>query len=120
MAASTPFARSYFRQVWADAQSNGTTLLASLQSLNAAAVTATKTGQTILSTAGNGRTVTFADPGTGTSPEDIVELLDRLLRLYDAALADGMTTDATVYAWIMAALVPVRSIATNFGNQINR
>jgi len=79
-----------------------------------------KTGQTILSTAGNGRSVTFTGPGSGISPEDIVELLDRLLRLYDEAVADGMTTDATRYSWIMAALVPVRSIGTNFANNINR
>lgn len=120
MAASTPFARSYLRQVWADAQANAASLLATLQGLNAAAITATKTGQTILSTAGNGRSVTFADPGSGMTPEDIVELLDRLLRLYDAAVADGMTTDATRYAWMLAALAPVRSVAHNFAIQINR
>ncbi len=119
MAASTPFARSYFRQAWANAQSEGVTLLAKLNALNASAVEATATGQVIQATSGNGRSVTFSE-GQGATPNDIVELLDRLLNLYDAAVADGANTDALRYSWILDALQPVRVIRSNFALQIHR
>jgi hypothetical protein len=127
VAASTPFARSYFRQAWANAQAEGVTLLAKLTALNASTVEATATGQVIQATSGNGRSVTFAGgggntkfPSEGATPNDIVELLDRLLNLYDAAVADGANTDALRYSWILDALQPVRVIRSNFALQIHR
>lgn len=128
MAASTPFARSYLRQLWADAQAEGITLLAKLSALNGNAVAAVATGQTIVSTSGNGRSVTFAggngstrSPSEGATPFDIVELLDRLLSLYDAAVAVAAnTTDALRFAWMMARLKPVRSFSTEFAQAIDR
>ena len=127
MAVSTPYARSYFRQLWADAQAAGQTLLYKLQTLNSAAIAATASGQVIQSTSGNGRSVTFAvdngntkAPSTNISPTDIVELLDRLNNFYDAAVADGETTDSGRYAWIMERLQPIRAVRSNYMVQLSR
>ena len=127
MAASTPFARGYLRKLWADAQAEGISLLAKLSALNSDAVGATATGQTIVSTSGNGRSVTFAGGGTntkfpseGATPNDIVELLDRLLNLYDAAVAAGKTTDPLRVAWMLDRLKPLRSFSTEFSTPIDR
>lgn len=119
MAASTPYVRSYLRKAWADAQAEGVTLAAKLSALNAAAVATTATGQVIQSTSGNGRSVTFSDSGSAT-PHDIVEILDLLLNLYDSAVADGETTDAGRYSWMMEHLVPVRAFRTTFSQTIPR
>lgn len=127
MAASTPFARSYLRKVWADAQAEGVSLLSKLTALNSEAVGAVSTGQTIISTSGNGRSVTFAggngttsSPSEGVTPHGVVELLDRLLTLYDAAVAAGKSTDALRLGWMMDNLRPVRSVSTEFATCIAR
>lgn len=127
MAASTPFVRSYLRKVWADAQAEGVALSAKLSALNAAAVGAVSTGQVIQSTSGNGRSVTFSGgagntkfPSEGATPNDIVEMLDRLLNLYDAAVAAGEATDPDRYSWMMEHLQPVRAFSTTFAQPINR
>lgn len=121
MAVSTPFARSYFRQAWADAQAAGQTLLEKLNALNAAAVANAGTGKTIQSTSANGRSVSFAAPlsttkapADGATPSDIVELMDRLFNLYDAAVAAGQSTDPARYAWILTNLRAVRKIRNDY------
>lgn len=114
VSASTPFARSYLRQAWADAQAASVTLLAKLTALNSAAVSAVSSGKTVLATAGNGRSVTFTKNEDGGNPMDVVDLTDRLLRLYDAAVAAGNATDATRYTYMMGQLVPIREVANNF------
>lgn len=119
MAASTAYVRSYLRKAWADAQAESVTLLAKLYALNSEAIEATGTGQVIQSTSGNGKSVTFADAGE-TSPNDVVEMLDRLLTLHDAATADGETTDAGRFAWMLDALQPVRGVQSRFGVLIHR
>lgn len=128
MAASTPFARSYLRQTWALAQAEGLSLLAKLTEQSSAAVAAVASGQTILSTSGNGRSVTFAggtgttsNPSEGITPNDVVELADRLLNLYDdAAAVASNTTDSLRFAWMLDHLRPVRSFSTEFGHPIAR
>lgn len=114
MAVSTPFARSYLRNAWAEAQAAGQTLLAKLNALNATAIANAGTGKTIVSTSGNGRSVSFDANAAGNRPADIVEMLDRLFRLYDAAVAAGNTTDATRYAYMLGQLVPVRRVRNDF------
>ena len=127
MAVSTPYARSYLRQIWADAQAAGQTLLFKLQTLNASAVASTANGQVIQSTSGNGRSVTFAvdngntkAPSTTISPTDIVELLDRLTNLYESAEDNGETTDAGRYSWMLDNLRPIRAFRSNYMVQIAR
>lgn len=119
MAASTAFVRGYLRKAWADAQAEAVTLLAKLTALNSEAIAATATGQVIQSTSGNGRSITFSDAGE-TTPNDIVEMLDRLLSLYDAAVADSQTTDPLRFAWMLEHLQPVRSVRSHFGAMIHR
>lgn len=121
MAVSTPFARSFFRQAWADAQASGLTLLDKLNALNASAVANAGTGKTIASTSANGRSVSFAAPlsttkapSDGATPTDIVELMDRLMNLYDAATAAGNSTDPTRYAWMLTNLRPVRKVRNDY------
>lgn len=114
MAVSTPFARSYLRNAWAEAQAAGQTLLAKLNALNATAVANAGTGKTIVSTSGNGRSVSFDANAAGNRPADIVEMLDRLFRLYDAAVAAGNTTDSTRYAYMLGQLVAVRRVRNDF------
>lgn len=116
VSASTPFARSYLRQAWADAQAASVTLLAKLTALNSAAVSAVSSGKTVLSTAGNGRSVTFQKNDDGGSPMDVVDLTDRLLRLYDAAVAAGNATDATRYTYMMGQLTPIREVSNSYAN----
>lgn len=114
MGVSTPFARSYLRNAWAEAQAAGQTLLAKLNALNATAVANAGTGKTIVSTSGNGRSVSFDAASSGNKPADIVEMLDRLFRLYDAAVTAGNTTDPTRYAYMLGQLVPVRNVRSDF------
>lgn len=121
MAVSTPFARSFFRQVWADAQASGLSLLDKLNALNAAAVLNAGTGKTIQSTSANGRSVSFAAPQSttkapsdGATPSDIVELMDRLFNLYDASVAAGNTTDPARYAYILTNLRAVRKVRNDY------
>ena len=114
MAVSTPFARSYLRNAWAEAQAAGQTLLAKLNALNATAVANAGTGKTIVSTSGNGRSVSFDANAAGNRPADIVEMLDRLFRLYDAAVAAGHTADNGRFNHMMGLLVPVRRVRNDF------
>lgn len=114
MGVSTPFARSYLRNAWAEAQAAGQTLLAKLNALNSAAVANAGTGKTISSTSGNGRSVSFQMPTQGATPSDVVEMLDRLFRLYEAAVAAGNATDATRYAYMLSNLKPVTAVRDDF------
>lgn len=116
VSASTPFARSYLRQAWADAQATSVTLLVKLTALNSAAVSSVSSGKTVQSTAGNGRSVTFELNKDGVSPTDIVDLTDRLLRLYDDAVAAGNVTDATRYTYMLGKLVPIREVMNSYAN----
>jgi len=121
VAASTPWVRGYLRWVWATAQSANLSLLSQLTALNTSAVAGQSTGQTIQSTSGNGRMVAFAGgatnskfPSEGVTPGEIVEVLDRLLSLYDLAVAAGQTTDAARVTWMLGRLQPVRRVQHNF------
>jgi hypothetical protein len=115
VAASTPFVRSYLRNLWAEAQSANITLLAKLTALNASAVTSVASGKVLQSTSGNGRSVTFQVNATeGVTPTELVEMLDRLINLYDAAVAAGNTTDSARYAYMLAALRPVTAYHSKF------
>lgn len=114
MSASTPFTRSYLRQAWTDAQAASVTLLAKLTALNSAAVSAVSSGKTVLSTAGNGRSVTFQPNKDGVSPTDVVDITDRLLRLYDAAVAAGNVTDSTRYTYMIGKLTPIREVTNSY------
>ena len=97
------------------------TLLAKLNTLNAAAISNAGSGKTIASTSGNGRSVTFATPlsttkapSDGATPSDIVELMDRLFALYDAAVTAGNATDATRYTYMLTNLRPVRKVRNDY------
>jgi len=111
---SSAFARSYLRNAWAEAQAAGQTLLAKLNALNATAISNAGSGKTIVSTSGNGRSVSFDANSAGNKPSDIVEMLDRMFRLYDAAVAAGNATDATRYAYMLGGLVAARSVRNDF------
>jgi len=115
VAASTPFVRSLLRNLWAEAQSANITLLAKLTATNASAVTAVSSGKVLQSTSGNGRSVTFTVNGTeGITPTQLVEVMDRLLNLYDAAVAAGNSSDSARYAYMLAALRPVTTYHSKF------
>jgi len=121
VAVSTPWVRGYLRWVWASAQAASLTLSAQLTALNTAAIAGQSTGQTIQSTSGNGRMVSFSGGGTntkfpseGVSPGEIVETLDRLLSLYDQAVAAGQTTDAARVTWMLGRLASVRRVQHRF------
>lgn len=115
MAASTPFIRSYLRNAWAEAQAANQTLLAKLSALNAAAVSAVASGKVLQSTSGNGRSVAFQVNATeGVTPTELVEMLDKLVNLYDAAVAAGNATDSTRYTFMLTKLQPVRSFRSDY------
>lgn len=117
MAASTPFVRSYLRKAWADAQAASVTLQTKLLALNSAAVAAVSGGKVLSATSGNGRSVEFTvQSSEGVSPTAVVEVCDRLLSLYDAAVAAGQTTDAARVAWMLQNLVPIRRVASSFSS----
>lgn len=115
MAASTPFIRSYLRNAWAEAQAANQALLSKLSALNAAAVASVSSGKVLQSTSGNGRSVTFqVNANEGVTPTELVEMLDRLLNLYDAAVAAGNATDSTRYTFMLSKLKPVTSFRADF------
>lgn len=119
MAASTPFVRSFLRNAWAEAQAANQTLLAKLNALNAVAVSSVASGKVLQSTSGNGRSVTFAvNANEGVTPTDMVEALDRLIALYDSAVASGMSTDSSRFSWMMANLKLVSSFRSDFSSLI--
>lgn len=124
MAATSTFARAYLRRAYALAQAEGLTLLAKLTEAATAATAAIASGQTIVATSGNGRSVTFSggsgSQSEGITPQDIAELGERLLTLHDAAILAGKTTDALRFAWMMERLLPIRSVSTEFGHPIAR
>lgn len=115
MAASTPFIRSYLRNAWAEAQAANQALLTKLSALNAAAVASVSSGKVLQSTSGNGRSVTFqVNANEGVTPTELVEMLDRLMNLYDAAVAAGNATDSTRYTFMLSKLKPVTSFRADF------
>ena len=115
MAASTPFIRSYLRNAWAEAQAANQALISKLSALNAAAVASVSSGKVLQSTSGNGRSVTFqVNANEGVTPTELVEMLDRLLNLYDAAVAAGNATDSTRYTFMLSKLKPVTSFRADF------
>ena len=121
MAVSTPFARSYFRAAWSDAQGAGIPLLQKLETLNSAAVASTSSGRSITVSQGNGRRVEFQVPGgstkapaEGVSPTDIAELCSRLLDIYDASVTAGNSNDQTHATWILGKLEAVRKTRSDY------
>lgn len=119
MAASTPFVRSYLRKAWADAQAANVSLLTKLSALNSAAVTAVASGKVLSSTSANGRDAEWTvNANEGVTPTEVVEILDRLLSLYDAAVAAGQATDSARVTWMLEQLVPVRRFSNDFRSMI--
>lgn len=114
MAASTQFARAFLRHIYADV-THGATLLDRLTALNNTLVHSLESGKVIQSTTGNGRSVAFlVNSSEGVSPTDMVELVGRLLDLYDAAVAAGNTTDATRYAFMLSSLQRIRAYRSSY------
>lgn len=121
MAVSTPFARQYLRQIWADAQASSLTLAQKLSALSSAALANVSAGKTLSGTSSNGRSVQFTvpigstkNPSEGVTPTELLELLDRLQNLYDAAVTAGNSTDATRYTYMLSNLVAVRSYRSDY------
>lgn len=107
--------RSYLRSLWAEAQASSVSLLSKLQAANSAAVAAVSTGKVLQSTSGNGRSVTFqVNAQEGITPTDLVEMLDRLMSLYDAAVVSGNATDSTRYNFMLSKLKPVTSFRSDY------
>lgn len=119
MATSTPFVRSYLRKAWADAQAASVSLLVKLGSLNSAAVAAVAAGKVLSATSANGRDAEWTvNANEGITPTEIVEVCDRLLSLYDAAVAAGQATDAARVTWMLDALKPARRVSSDFRSMI--
>ena len=117
MPVSTSFARGFLRKAWADAQaaSPTVTLLAKLNELSSAAVSAVSSRKTLSGTTGHGRSVTFqVHSAEGITPTDVAELTSRLLDLYDTVTADGAATDSARFSAMLVALVPARVFSTDF------
>ena len=118
---SSKFARVYWRQLWADAQSAGLSLSDAIQSKAAAAIANVGTGKTVSLTQGNGRRVEFAvpqstsrAPSDGATPTDIVELLDRLYQLLDASVAAGNADDPTHFAYVLSKIEAIKRLRSDY------
>lgn len=91
------------------------TLEDGLKAAARARLTMTSKGQTLLSTAGNGHSVTFSLPaaGQGVTPTEIVCLCEELLQSYSdssaALVASGVTTptDEQILTEMLDRLQPV-------------
>lgn len=119
MATSTPFVRSYLRKAWADAQTAAISLQAKLLALNSAAVAAVSSGKILSATSANGRDAEWTvNANEGVTPTEIVEVCDRLLSLYDAAVDAGQTTDAARVTWMLDNLKPARRVSSDFRSMI--
>lgn len=94
-------------------------LLAKLTALNSAAVTAVASGKVLSSTSANGRDAEWTvNANEGVTPTEVVEICDRLLSLYDAAVDAGQTTDSARMAWMLGQLVPIRRVSSDFRSMI--
>lgn len=77
-------------------------------------ISATSSGNQIVSTSAGGKSVTFAAPSADFSQVDLAETASRILDLYDSVAANG-GDDATIYEGMMNRLRAVRNVSTTFG-----
>lgn len=108
---STPIKRASLLKAKRDSvdPTTPTSLLTKLEDNWLAAQARVSSGQLIASTAANGHSTSFSAPGAdGLSPADYVEMWDELVTLFGQVKTDigGSPTDATIYAEMMARLVP--------------
>ena len=127
MPASTEVTRLVLRKLAADAVTNGTGLQSTLQAAAFGTVSQALTGK-ILIEAQSGTTRSRYELPVGAAalqPQEISAMLSRLLDLYDAAIASGLTggigaPDAAVLVWMLSQLVIVRSFGVDFSAALQR
>jgi hypothetical protein len=106
--------RQYRRAV-----ASGVSLLTQLQTEGDARIAATETGQIVATTAGNGLSVGFSNPGAaGSTPAQMASLCGEMLRRYDDAKSTlgGSPTDAQIYAKMLADLVSIPAYGHEFAD----
>lgn len=117
MRASTSFVRLFLRGLAWDAETNATTLAATLKAAAQARLTESSKGKVLIGSASNGTQVTYSLPPIGgLASEDIAEVLSNLLDRVDAIRAETPSaTDAAVLAALLVDLQPVRAVRQDFG-----
>ena len=120
MAITTNWKRLFLRGVKWDAASGSVTLINQLKTVAQARLTDTAKGRALVSTSGNGRTVTFQIPanGAGVTALEIVDLIEELHRLYESAVSylGGSPTDDQIFAEMLRLLEPVVEVENDFSN----
>ena len=117
MATTAAFRRLLLQGILWDSQDKGLTLIDALKSACRAKLTTTASGDFLVGTAGNGKTVQFEMPaaGRGCSPQEIAEETQRLYDLHAVAkaalIAGGVATptDTQISTEMKFRLRPVTS-----------
>lgn len=116
---STEYKRLFLRDLQWSAEDQNISLADALKAAARGRLSETKTGRVIISTAGNGKSVSFNTPSSASfSPQVAAELCSELLDRYDAAVAylGGTPTDADILAEMLAMLQVVAEASTDFSD----
>lgn len=118
MVISTDYKRLFLRGLKWDSGENGQTLLANLKTAARARLTATSAGNFLIGSLANGHSAQYALPmnGRGLSQQDLSELCEQTLILYDSAKLNlgGTPTDDQIFAEMLGLLAPVKSSTNDY------
>lgn len=118
MPVTTDFAQLFLRGLYWDSEdSEGTSLMDALKAAARAKLEDTTDGRILTGTSGNGHNVSFMLPGSGrgATPQDIAELVNKLIRFYESAPAG---TDEEKLNWMLGRLVGRKRIGYNFRGMV--
>jgi hypothetical protein len=121
-AASTVDQRIFLRSLYKDAVGQSISLGEALEAALTARFEDIKEGSVLVGTSGNGQSVTFSIPSrqSGLSPHETARLLEQQLTLFETTKSNlaGTPTDEEIRDAMLAQLVPIRSLSTDFTNII--
>jgi hypothetical protein len=122
---STEYKQAFLERIAESAAEQGVSLYTALKAARSGRIAETQTGKVIIATAGNGQSVTFGTPLSGSeftavrAAELCQELINRLRAAATststptAALTDG-SNDAALLTEMLALLEPINEVHSDF------
>ena len=107
--------RTFLRGIKWDAERLAVTLADALKAALQGQIQEVSTGKVLIGTTGNGQQASFALPSSGEmSPAAVTRIISELLDLYEESvpLVSDPDNDGLIFAQMMYALRPIRSIQT--------
>lgn len=119
---STPFKRALFRVFCTKAEAKGGTILDELNTALCGKVEHAGMGLFLVGTSSDGTSTSYAIPsaGRGYGPSEILEAIEELITRHEQAVAAIIAagtptpTEAQIKAEILALLVPIREVFSDF------